>query len=227
MENRVYYVAMGDSLTEGVGASSIESSFAAKFFKAIRQTPYCQYVNLGRSGMSSSELLQYIEKTPVREQWQKATNITITIGGIDLIETYKRKGSMADYFTTIYKLKRNVNQLLQRITFDNPNAEVMIMGFYNPGHPDDALYSFANMLLQKVNKIYGMLAKRYNSHLVEPFHDFLNKPHLLADVVHPNDLGYETITHLFLEKRNKGLFADFSDPPSWMNKAVQTKIRAD
>ncbi|MMZ55152.1 hypothetical protein D1872_169930 [compost metagenome] len=32
---------------------------------------------------------------------------------------------------------------------------------------------------------------------------FLNKPHLLADEVHPNDLGYRVITDLFLNKQSR------------------------
>lgn len=205
MQNHVHYVAIGDSITEGVGASDHSSCFSAKFFHAIRQTPECQYVNLGRSGMSSEQLLRYIEQSDIRDQLEKATDITISTGGIDLINTYKGNGGVADYIVTIRNLKRNVNQLLRQITQRNPSAHVMIMGIYNPGLADHPLYPLANMLLPRINNMYERLASQYRSRFVDLFGEFLNKPHLLADEIHPNDLGYEVIANLFVEKSNRKL----------------------
>jgi lysophospholipase L1-like esterase len=75
------------------------------------------------------------------------------------------------------------------------------MGLYNPGTPDHKLYKLANQLIQRINKFYEEIAKDFDAHAINPMDSFLNKPHLLVDEVHPNDLGYKVITDLFLSKQ--------------------------
>jgi lysophospholipase L1-like esterase len=200
MKNCIYYVAMGDSLTEGVGASSGDASFAAKFFNTIKQTPACRFVNLGRAGMCSGELLIYMQEPSILEEWQKATHITVTIGGMDMIKAYQ-EGELKENFLDIIRhairqLKRNLDQILQLLRLHNPDAHVLMLGLYNPSQPENPLHLTANALLMVINNIYQEAANHYHTQFVDPFRNFLNRPHLLADEVHPNDLGHDVIADL-------------------------------
>jgi lysophospholipase L1-like esterase len=201
MENRVFYIALGDSLTAGVGASAHERSFAASFFQSIKQTKECRYMNFGKSGRSSGELLQFLTDPQIRDLLKKATHITITTGGIDLIRAYQNNANLLGYISTIQTLKQNLKHILHNLTETNPNTHIFLMGLYNPGTPDHKLYKLANQLIQRINKFYEEIAKEFDAHAIDPMDSFLNKPHLLADEVHPNDLGYKVITDLFLSKQ--------------------------
>lgn len=201
MENRVFYIALGDSLTEGVGASTHDRSFTAHFFQAIKQTKECQYMNFGKSGRSSEELLQFLTNSKIRDLLKRATHITITSGGIDMIRAYQNNVNYVEYVRTIQTLIQNIRHILHNITETNPNSEVFLMGLYNPGTLDHKLYKIANKLIRRINKLYEETAKHFGVHSINPMDSFLNKPHLLADEVHPNDLGYRVITDLILNKQ--------------------------
>ncbi|EIJ78452.1 lipolytic protein G-D-S-L family [Bacillus methanolicus PB1] len=201
MENRVFYIALGDSLTEGVGASTHEQSFTARFFQAIKQTKECQYMNFGKSGRSSGELLQFLTDSKIHDLLKRATHITITTGGIDMIRAYENNANFLEYVRTVQTLKQNLRHILHNITETNPNPQILLMGLYNPGAMDHKLYKTANKLIRRINKSYEETAKHFGAHTINPMDSFLNKPHLLADEVHPNDLGYKVITDLFLNKQ--------------------------
>ncbi|RAK21172.1 lysophospholipase L1-like esterase [Anoxybacillus vitaminiphilus] len=201
MENRVFYIALGDSLTAGVGASAHERSFAASFFQSIKQTKECRYMNFGKSGRSSGELLQFLTDSQIRDLLKRATHITITTGGIDLIRAYENNVHLLGYISTIQTLKQNLQHILHTITETNRNTHIFLMGLYNPGTPDHKLYQLANQFIQRINQVYEETAKDFNVHAINPIDSFLNKPYLLADEVHPNDLGYKVIADLFLSKQ--------------------------
>ncbi|GED16156.1 GDSL-type esterase/lipase family protein [Aneurinibacillus migulanus] len=203
MENRVFYIALGDSLTAGVGASTHARSFTANFFQAIKQTKECQYMNFGKSGRSSGELLQFLIDSKIRDLLKRATHITITTGGIDMIRAYSNNVNFLEYVRTVQTLKQNLRHILCNITETNPNTQVFLMGLYNPGPLDHKLYELANNLIRRINKLYEETAKQFGIHTIDPMDSFLNKPHLLADEVHPNDLGYRVITDLFLNKQSR------------------------
>ena len=81
MESPIYYVALGDSLTEGTGASNNKNTFANRYFEVIKKTPDCFFINLGRSGMTSEDLLTSLLHPNINNKLKNATDITITIGG--------------------------------------------------------------------------------------------------------------------------------------------------
>ena len=67
-------------------------------------------------------------------------------------------------------------------------------------HP---LYSLANIVIKKVNLLFEKQVLTYSYQFIDPFDHFLNKPFLLADEVHPNDLGYQTLFDLIIEHKRK------------------------
>lgn len=199
----IYYVAFGDSLTSGVGASIESKALIHKYFSGIKKGSGCKCINLGCSGMSSDELLLYILKPDIQTIWQKATDITITIGGNDLLRTYRNNGSLAHYLITLYKLKRNMQKLLCNFRLYNRNVHVMIMGLYNPGQPEHPLYNRCNFLVQKVNSIYANLSLQHGTEFINPYCAFLHQQDLLNDNVHPNDKGYDVMAQLLIAKRQE------------------------
>jgi lysophospholipase L1-like esterase len=202
MKNGICYVAFGDSLTRGVGASHEDWSFPNLYFKSIKQTDDCRLINLGQSGMSSTELLHFIQEPEIRKVWQQATDITITIGGNDLLRIYNQGGTWLRYMISLYALNNNLKQILQRICTSNSGAHILVMGLYNPGLPKHPLYVRGDSIIKKVNQIYAKIADAHQKvHFIDPYPHFLHKQSLLADDIHPNDKGYKMMSSLFKAKR--------------------------
>ncbi|MDQ0217856.1 hypothetical protein ELQ35_13800 [Peribacillus cavernae] len=201
MDKRVYYIALGDSLTTGVGASTHDHSFTANFFQVIKQTKECQYMNFGKSGLSSGELLQFLIDSKTPDLLKRATHITITTGGNDFIRAYQKNVKPSEYVSTVQTLKQNLRHILRNLTETNLNTQIFLMGLYNPGPLDHKLFKLANKLIQRINHFYEKTSKQFSVHFINPMDTFLNKPNLLADEVHPNDLGYMVLTDLFLNKQ--------------------------
>ncbi|MBP3040946.1 hypothetical protein J9303_15770 [Bacillaceae bacterium Marseille-Q3522] len=201
MKNKVFYLALGDSLTEGIGATQGQS-FPEKFFRAIKQTQECQLLNLGKSGLSSGELLELINDPKMDEPLRKATHITITTGGNDMFRSYEKNAHFLGYIRAIQTLNQNLKQILRKITETNRNTNVFLMGLYNPGTIDHKLYKLANQIIERINNLYEETAKHFQVHTINPMEALSSRPHYLSDEVHPNDLGYHVLTDLFLTKHN-------------------------
>lgn len=58
----IRYLALGDSLTEGIGADHPKRCVVSQFFDSLRHSAECQLKNFGISGTTSSELLRFTTK---------------------------------------------------------------------------------------------------------------------------------------------------------------------
>lgn len=80
------YVALGDSITEGTGMKAEEDTFVCHFTKELKQlSPDIQGYNLGKEGDTVSETLKKVQQEDTSELLRKASYITITAGGNDIL----------------------------------------------------------------------------------------------------------------------------------------------
>ena len=95
IDQSVYLVAIGDSLTEGVGDSTQNGGYVPLVANQLRETTGIKEVttkNYGVSGERSDQILERIkQQEDVRSDLAKATVIVLTAGGNDLIQTFKRE----------------------------------------------------------------------------------------------------------------------------------------
>ena len=81
MGKKYYYAALGDSITSGIGPL-IFNGFVYRIYDFLK-TKFCNvaFINLGKSGLTSSGLLKQLCKDcEVRTAVKKANMITISIG---------------------------------------------------------------------------------------------------------------------------------------------------
>ena len=86
----VSYLAIGDSLTEGIGANSPQQHFVAQLFRYLRHSDHCHFRNWGISGMTSTELLQLVQHSAFQRLLPRLTHLTVTTGGCDFIELFEK-----------------------------------------------------------------------------------------------------------------------------------------
>ncbi|WP_262343302.1 SGNH/GDSL hydrolase family protein [Lactiplantibacillus plantarum] len=138
---KINLVAVGDSLTEGVGDES-EGGYVGQIKKTLttKQKLKVTTTNAGKSGDRSDQILARINKSKVLQQKiAKADVITVTVGGNDLLQTLE--GSLTSNNTaknnatvakaqTLYANK--LTKLFNKLQSLNGTASVFVFSIYNP-----------------------------------------------------------------------------------------------
>ncbi|MCB5955941.1 SGNH/GDSL hydrolase family protein [Enterococcus sp. CWB-B31] len=135
----IKYVAIGDSLTEGVGDLTNSGGFVPILANEIKDRYNVNAVdveNFGKNGDRSDQILKRIKKSEdIQKQLGEADLITLTVGGNDLMKVIK-----GDVFNlTVESFKKplknyqgQISSLLNEIRKYNEAAPVYILGIYNP-----------------------------------------------------------------------------------------------
>jgi lysophospholipase L1-like esterase len=85
---KLIYVALGDSLVEGVGASHPNNNFVSKLSQLLSKDYQVKTINLGKNGSTSSDLL---EKQIPEVLKIKPNLVTLTIGANDIRRNHSIK----------------------------------------------------------------------------------------------------------------------------------------
>jgi lysophospholipase L1-like esterase len=150
------YIALGDSLSAGVGASSPETTFVA--LVRTHLGPDVELINLGHSGDTSDDLLQAgkldeaLTAITTRAEDADPSNdvrlVTLEIGGNDLLGIYfsqVQTGVCPDVETALSKpectetlrnaldtFRPNFETMLQGLEESAPGVPLIVMTLYNP-----------------------------------------------------------------------------------------------
>lgn len=197
------YVAIGDSATEGIGASRPERSYTGVLYTTIKSLQRnTAYYNFGKSGAPAEEILATQLDKAIALQPQL---ITISVGANDLrIKTRP----------TIFK--KRLYLMIQRIKTET-NAQIVINTIpdfsLTPRIPS-YLKHVSRIAIKHYNKIISKAAKAENIICVDLFdHGAYFTKHypeaISADGFHPSDFGYalwanemlSQIKHLFIPQR--------------------------
>lgn len=217
MNDAMHYLAFGDSITSGNNVHKDERypAILAKHVEQYAHRPIMVH-NLGKSGMSSSKLLQLLQVPEVFNAINRSQLVTVCIGGDDLIYGYIkwrifRKSSYLQ--KSMKKLRRNTYKLCHILRAAAP-PQCILSTFYNPfPHTplavdtvrycnEHILYPIAQQYGYPVADLYDafkgrehVLLDHYRSGLLEDYRPFTpNSP------IHPNVQGYRVIASRFFDK---------------------------
>lgn len=194
-------VAIGDSLTEGVGDSSKQGGYVPYVVKFISQQKAVNDVrvsNLGKRGNRTDQLFERLKQEEVVAKVSRADIVFMTIGGNDMMKVVR------DFFYNISlktfekeqsKYEARLSQVLERIREINPNAHIYLIGFYNPFLHSLKSVNEINIIVKQWNEASEKVAGRYKDVTYVSVEDvFEVQESLLAkDQFHPNKKGYELI----------------------------------
>ena len=150
------YIALGDSLSAGIGASSPDTTFVELVHQSL--SPGIQLMNLGRSGDTSDDLIQggnldravaMIESNNSDgNQTNDVQLVTLEIGGNDLLGIYfssVQTGLCPDVQTSLAKpectqalhdaldgFRPNFDTALDKLQEAGPAVPIVVMTLYNP-----------------------------------------------------------------------------------------------
>ncbi|MFR4176924.1 MAG: SGNH/GDSL hydrolase family protein [Lactococcus raffinolactis] len=137
-QKRLNYVAIGDSLTEGVGDQTNQGGFIPLLSNAISEISDVNVVsqNFGVAGNTSTQIYKRMTKEKkIQSAIKKADVITITVGGNDVmkvIRTQLTNLTENSFEKPAQTYQKQLTEIFDFIRDNNPNAQVYILGIYNP-----------------------------------------------------------------------------------------------
>lgn len=196
----ILYIALGDSLTEGVGAQRPNTHWVAQFFDKMKHSDKCNLRNLGISGITSAELSELLSTTAFKRLIPKASHISVTIGGNDFIQLYEEFGTKkSKLLEKMDEVSGATAKILERIRELNPDAQLYLMGFFLPIPAYTIDVDLATITIKDMNKYYKNMCKKLSANLINPFDLFLNRKDYFHDEVHPNQEGYNKLASLAIK----------------------------
>lgn len=208
-KKKIYYLAVGDSLTAGAGAPP-GFGFVHQYKRLLEKHPGTKVylVNFGIDGITSGEVLQLlVDDADIRSLVREADVITLSAGGNDLLQAAEMfindgkikylKSACKRFRLHFLKIISNIKELKQ-----DCSDEYMIraVDIYNP-FPQMKLSEF---WVKKFNKHIRSFEDK-NLLVSNVHHAFLGREaeFLSLDHIHPNEEGHKVIAeqiHLLGQK---------------------------
>ncbi|MEC0665607.1 GDSL-type esterase/lipase family protein [Priestia flexa] len=193
-------VAIGDSLTEGIGDESKKGGYVPFIEQYIAKKNEVENVtisNLGKKGNRTDQLLARLKNPSIASKVSRADMIYVTIGGNDVMKVvrdYFYDISIKTFETEKSKYEKRLNEVFQRIRKLNPNAHIYLIGFYNPFFKTLSDMKEINVVIDEWNQASQQVAMNYENvtyvKIDDVFYD--SSDNLLGkDEFHPNKKGYE------------------------------------
>lgn len=230
VKNNIRFVAIGDSLTEGVGdetasggyvplvASNLEESFSINSI---------EIENYGVAGDRSTQILKRInEQQEIQDDIASAEIISVTVGGNDLMKVIQNNilGLSVEKFEKPgEKYQANLTKLLTTIRQLNSTAPIYVLGIYNPYYiyfPEitemqtiiDQWNTRTQAVVEQEERMYfvpindliyqGIISDEEASEVpdADTLNELRNNAIYEGDNFHPNYNGYQLIAKAFTNK---------------------------
>ena len=229
-KKKVTYVAIGDSLTKGVGDSTNQGGFVPLLAQSLTNETGLEFkaINYGVSGNTSGQILSRMqEKKEIGKDLKQAQLLTITVGGNDLRKAILEDTSNLDLdrFEKASKTyEKNLKQIIELARKDNPDLPVYVVGIYNPLYLNFPDLTELQTLVDQWNQRTEVTLSAYQGVYFVPINDLLYKGIDGKSGVTESELGKETVT-------NDALYDEDSFHPNHtgyeiMKEAVLEKIHA-
>lgn len=178
---KVTYVAIGDSLTQGVGDSSNQGGFVPVLSQALESDFDWQVTsrNYGIAGNTSNQILKRMqEKKDIQRDLKKAKVMTLTVGGNDVIHVIKDNitNLNVDTFTKpAQAYQKRLGQIIELARKDNKTLPIYIVGIYNPFYLNFPEMTEMQTIVENWNQFTEEVCKKYDNVYFVPVNDLLYK----------------------------------------------------
>ena len=221
------YVALGDSLTQGVGDTTNQGGFVPLVAQSLTNEEGYEVAaqNFGVAGNTSNQILKRMkEQDEIADALSKADLMTLTVGGNDLrkvildnitslkISTFK-KPSVA--------YSKRLVEIIELARKDNPDLPIYVLGIYNPFYLNFPEMTDMQTIVDNWNQTTQDTIAKFDKVYFVPINDLLyqgidgqqglvqtsgeatkiiNDALFQGDNFHPNNTGYEIMKRAVLEK---------------------------
>ncbi|MCL0329373.1 SGNH/GDSL hydrolase family protein [Apilactobacillus xinyiensis] len=197
-------VAIGDSLTQGVGDVSNNGGYVPRIKQLFdnRLGIDLNVKNYGIAGERSDQINQRVlNKKNIQQDIKNANIVVITVGGNDLLQALQKNALISNENTfrknmtkALDTYQSNLNKLLHSIKQYNDNCNIYLFGVYNPLYVYFANVDKITDYVNKLNLINSTTANDYKAcHYVDinsltygQFKTEEQRKSLLKDAKHSN-----------------------------------------
>ena len=216
----INYLALGDSLTRGVGDEQKNYGYTVRLQDELEKWPMIKSVDLdnrGKNGRRSDQLLALLQKGHYDEELEKADLITITLGGNDAMKIVKNHLFSLNkqlFNNELPQFIERYNEILNEIRTRNPDVPIVIIGFYNPfSIIVDEDTPFEPIITEWNDEIENLANEDVNACFVHIDDLFTSNEDMVyhVDFFHPNATGYERMTNRIVETMQSCNIEQMSD----------------
>lgn len=222
-----HYVAIGDSLTQGVGDTSNQGGFVPLVAQSLMNEYGYQltYDNFGVSGNTSKQILKRMtQQKKIQNSLKKADLMTLTVGGNDLRKTILDNFAQLELETfekPIKDYQKRLIKIIKQARKDNDDLPIYVFGIYNPFYLNFPELTEFQTIVDNWNQATQATLEDFEQVYFIPINELLYKglgeqegivqsgdsqKQGLNDVLykednfHPNATGYEIMKRAVLEK---------------------------
>lgn len=199
-------VAIGDSLTEGVGDETGNGGYVGILNNTFEDNHLnISIENYGKKGNRTDQLLKRLENKEIEASIGKADLVLITIGANDIMKVVRSnftnlnlepfQQEQLDYVERLKAIFDKINEL-------NPETQIYLIGFYNPFELYFSDIEELEMIMNTWNDAGKAVTEEYENVNYIPTADLFSQStiELLADdYFHPNTRGYKLMANRVLE----------------------------
>ncbi|OZM57191.1 hypothetical protein CIB95_06920 [Lottiidibacillus patelloidae] len=201
-------VAIGDSLTEGIGDSSGRGGYLYFLEQELKSQPQLREItieNLGVKGRRTDQLIKSLKKEKMSTSLKTADVVLITIGGNDLMKITKE--NFTDLTKELFEkeqesFRKNLHEIFRLINNYNENTKIYLIGMYNPFSLWLEELNELEEIIIDWNSIGLEVALSYSNGYYIPINDiFVGDTNLLLaeDNFHPNARGYKLMANRIVD----------------------------
>ncbi len=224
------YVALGDSLTEGVGDTTSQGGFVPLLSESLhnRYSYQVTSVNYGVSGNTSQQIFKRMTTDPqIEKDLEKADLLTLTVGGNDVLAVIRKELShlsLNSFEKPAEAYKERLKEILAKARQDNPKLPIYVLGIYNPFYLNFPQLTKMQTVIDNWNKATKEVVDASENVYFVPINDRLykgingkegitessnsqasitNDALFTGDHFHPNNIGYQIMSNAVMEKINE------------------------
>jgi lysophospholipase L1-like esterase len=205
-------VAIGDSLTEGIGDETKSGGYVGILNHTFEDNNLdIKVENYGKKGIRSDQLLTRLDKDEISTAIKDADVVLITIGANDIMKVLKSNFmnvTMEPFQEERVKYIERLKSIVNKINHLNPDAQIHFIGFYNPFERHFGEIIELGMIIDSWNEAAGSLANEYPNVTYIPTKDLFSNADLdllAEDEFHPNTSGYKRMAQRVLEYLEESL----------------------
>ncbi|QKY70547.1 SGNH/GDSL hydrolase family protein [Lentibacillus sp. CBA3610] len=201
-----HITAIGDSLTQGVGDDVVDGGYIGILDNRINeQSQLVSFDNYGKRGNRSNQLLNRLKDPEIEQSIENADMVLITVGANDIMQVVKENFTnlQVNDFTPAKDLyEANLQQIFEKINDLNVDAEIYLVGIYNPFLNYFEGIDELDMIVSSWNQTSQNVTEQYDNTTFIPIADLFDEGEndLFADDnFHPNHRGYQLFARRVLE----------------------------
>lgn len=204
----VNIVAIGDSLTQGVGDETGNGGYVGILQERLNnaENPTVHMTNLGKRGNRTDQLLKRLEEEEeVTDAIEDADVILITIGANDIMQVFQQnitKLSLDAFEDGRQTYHFRLQMIYDKLTTLNEDANIYFIGFYNPYYQYFPDVEELNTIMEMWNNEIRLFTETTERATFIPVKEKFDQAtfHFLAeDNFHPNYGGYEIFADQIIE----------------------------